>query len=217
MCLREVQGLVRIVVISDTHGWHEELDVQSGDVLIHCGDFEDLFAGDAGMLDRADAWLARQNFEKILCTGGNHDRELERRVRTGQQPLAHAHFLQESGLTIHGLKFWGAPWVPMLDGHAFFAEDKKLETAWSRIPEDVDVLITHTPPAGVLDRSSGEASLGCPFLTDALQRVKPRLHCFGHVHAAAGREDRDGTTFVNATSVDSRRDVVNPPFVIDLE
>ena len=116
-----------------------------------------------------------------------------------------------------GLKFWGAPWVPMLDGHAFFADDDDLKSAWSRIPYDVDVLITHTPPEGILDRSGAEESLGCPFLADALQRVKPRLHCFGHVHAAAGREDRDGTIFVNATSVDTRRDVVNPPFVIDLE
>lgn len=209
--------MVRIVGISDTHGWHEELGVLSGDVLIHCGDFEDLFAQDAGMLDRADAWLARQDFELILCTGGNHDRELERRVRAWQQPLANARYLQDSGVVFGGLKFWGAPWVPMLDDHAFFADDDDLNAAWARIPEDVDVLITHTPPAGVLDRSSGEASLGCPFLADALQRVKPRLHCFGHVHAAVGREDRNGTIFVNATSIDTRRDVVNPPFVIDLE
>ena len=63
-------------MISDTHGWHEELGVLSGDVLIHCGDFEDLFTRDAGTLDRADAWLARQDFGLILCTGGNHGREL---------------------------------------------------------------------------------------------------------------------------------------------
>lgn len=209
--------MVRIVVISDTHGRHEKLGVLSGDVLIHCGDFEDLFAEDAGMLDRADAWLARQNFELILCTGGNHDRELERRVRAWRQPLANARFLQDSGLEFRGLKFWGAPWVPMLDGHAFFAEDKKLQAAWSRIPDDVDVLITHTPPEGVLDESSGEARLGCPFLADALRRVKPRLHCFGHVHGSAGREERGGTTFVNATSVDPRREIMHSPCVIDLE
>lgn len=204
-------------MISDTHGWHEELGVLSGDVLIHCGDFEDLFTRDAGMLDRTDAWLARQDFGLILCTGGNHDRELERRVRAWQQPLANARYLQDTGVEFGGLKFWGAPWVPMLECHAFFADDDDLRSAWSRIPYDVDVLITHTPPEGILDRSGAGESLGCPFLAVALQRVKPRLHCFGHVHAAAGREDRDGTIFVNATSVDTRRDIVNPPFVIDLE
>ena len=116
-----------------------------------------------------------------------------------------------------GLKFWGSPWVPMLDGHAFFAEDKRLQALWSRIPDDVDVLITHTPPEGILDTSSDGLGLGCPYLAETVKRLKPRLHCFGHVHSAAGRHDADGTIFVNATSVDSRQGVVNPPFMIDLE
>lgn len=209
--------MVRIVVVSDTHGEQEELGTLEGDVLIHCGDFEDLFTDDPGVLDRVDVWLARQRFQEIICTGGNHDRELERRVRTGMQPLANAHYLQDSGFEFGGLNFWGSPWVPMLDGHAFYADDNKLKVAWSRIPDDVDVLITHTPPEGILDTSSRGAGYGCPYLAETVRHFKPRLHCFGHVHAAAGRLDVDGTIFVNATSVDTRRGGVNPPTVIDLD
>lgn len=58
------------------------------------------------------------------------------------------------------------------------------EAPWKdRIPRDIDVLITHTPPKYHLD-----VNLGCPSLLSEIWRVKPRLHIFGHVHSGHGRE-----------------------------
>lgn len=211
---------MKIVVISDTHGGHEALGVLSGDVLIHCGDFEHLFALDARALAAVDAWFGKQRFEHILCIGGNHDLDLERRVGGGsepsERPFRNAQYLQDSGFVYRGVRFHGAPWVPMLDGHAFFADDRALAAAWSRIPNDVDVLITHTPPAGILDESSTGLKLGCRHLSERLAALSPRLHCFGHVHASAGHRTIGGTTYVNASSVNSAFKVVHPPFTIEL-
>ncbi|MFK7945701.1 MAG: metallophosphatase domain-containing protein [Paracoccaceae bacterium] len=207
---------MRVVVVSDTHGAHEDLGILEGDVLIHCGDHENLFTPNAGILDAIDDWFARQRFSLILCTGGNHDIELQRRVATGRSPFRNAIYLQDEAVTFRGLKFWGAPWVPVLSGHAFFADDAMLAAAWAGIPEDVNVLITHTPPAGVLDVSSAGIALGCEHLAARLAQIRPMLHCFGHVHASAGTRRVAGTTFANATSVNSKYQIARPAWGIDL-
>ncbi|MEM7507883.1 MAG: metallophosphoesterase [Pseudomonadota bacterium] len=203
---------MKIVVISDTHGGHERLGQLEGDILIHCGDVEHLFRDDALALQRVDNWFARQNFEQILCIGGNHDLSMEDEARGGRQPFRHATYLQDAALTYRSVKFYGAPWVPMLAGHAFFAEAPELATAWGKIPDDVDVLITHTPPAGILDVSSQGMVLGCKHLAKRLQNLSPRLHCFGHVHASVGSRVIRATTYVNATSVNSDFQIAHPPF-----
>jgi len=64
---------MQLVVISDTHGKHEELGSLEGDVLVHCGDFCDGFRRDPRDLERVDAWFASQRFELVLCVAGNHD------------------------------------------------------------------------------------------------------------------------------------------------
>jgi Icc-related predicted phosphoesterase len=207
---------MKIVIISDTHGGHEALGNLRGDVLIHCGDIEHLFKPDDQAIEKMDDWFGRQQFDHILCTGGNHDLTLEGLVRSGKQPFRNATFLHDAEMVIDGIKFYGAPWVPQLENHAFFADERALDEAWSRIPEDVDVLITHTPPAGVLDMSSRGAMLGCARLARRLKAVKPVLHCFGHVHASAGSRVRGATTYVNASSVNSSFEIAVAPFEFDL-
>ncbi|OHW97074.1 metallophosphoesterase domain-containing protein 2 [Colletotrichum incanum] len=50
----------------------------------------------------------------------------------------------------------------------------------------LDVVVTHGPPNGVLDRTATGSRLGCPDLLTAVARAKPRLHCFGHVDRGWG-------------------------------
>lgn len=208
---------MKIVIISDTHGNHNQLGPLCGDVLIHCGDMENLFNRDDQALQKIDHWFGQQHFDHVLCTGGNHDLMLEAQVRAGHTPLfRNATFLNGTEITINGIKFFGAPWVPELERHAFYADDDMLRQAWSRIPQDVDVLVTHTPPAGMLDVSSGGASLGCVHLKDRLKAIRPKLHCFGHVHASSGMRKRKGVTFINASSVNSDFEIAVPPFEFEI-
>ena len=55
------------------------------------------------------------------------------------------------------------------------------------VPNNVDIIMTHGPAYGILDRCS-EGHVGCPNLLHALRRVKPLLHCFGHIHDGYGTE-----------------------------
>ncbi|MFL9842417.1 metallophosphatase domain-containing protein [Sphingomonas sp. ST-64] len=189
-------------MISDTHGRHEALSLPPGDLLIHCGDMFNL-GGDSGSIREMDEWFGRQKFKLILCTGGNHDRELQSALAQNPQPFANAHLLSDALIRFQGLSIYGAPWVPDLPGHAFFRSAAALVEHWSTIPASPDILITHTPPKDVLDRSSRGRSHGCGALARELTRVAPRVHCFGHVHASVGQSSIGETLFINASSIES--------------
>lgn len=68
--------------------------------------------------------------------------------------------------------------------HASGAEN--VATERSTIPKLVDIVMTHAPASGILDKLSDGRSRGCPHLLRAIRRVKPKLHCFGHVHDSNG-------------------------------
>lgn len=207
---------MKLTIISDTHGEHQKLGRMSGDVLIHCGDMFNMFNQSEDDLDLMDTWFGEQEFDLIVCTGGNHDFELQKRSRYSDRPFRNAVYLEGRSHQHKGVKFFGAPWVPELLGQAFFTGDNLLAEKWSHIPDDVDVLITHTPPAGVLDVSSRGFTLGCEHLLAAIERTKPRVHCFGHVHASSGIHQEGSITFVNAALVNSNYRLSRQPYVIEL-
>ena len=115
-----------------------------------------------------------------------------------------------------GLKIYGSPWCPDLSGFAFYAPEPDLVSRWSEIPSGIDILVTHTPPHGVLDvPSAGGVHLGCPHLRRAVSRIQPQLHVFGHVHASYGEYRVDEVRFVNAAVVGGRDfEVRNPPVTL---
>jgi Icc-related predicted phosphoesterase len=204
---------MRIVIVSDTHGRHEEYGVLEGDVLIHCGDGSDSAAQSVEALDE---WFGRQRVDHVLAVGGNHDFEILRRVRAGAQVFRHARFLLDETVEIGELHFHGSPWLPQLFGWAFFAKDEVLAARWGEIPANTDVLITHTPPKGILDLDRGGFSYGCALLRERLTQIAPRLHCFGHIHASGGVLEGSPTTSVNASAVSHTQPELRAPAVFDL-
>jgi Icc-related predicted phosphoesterase len=207
---------MRIVIISDTHCRHEELGLLRGDVLIHCGDSGNGFAAHATDVDRLDDWLGRQTFDRILCVGGNHDFELEKRSKATAPSLRNAVYLQDHSIHYRGVHFYGAPWVPELVTWAYYLPANEICERWNRIPAETDVLITHTPPLGILDRNRSGRSCGCPDLAERLADLRPRIHCFGHIHASAGSIELGRTTYVNASMVDSQYHIARRPFEFDI-
>lgn len=207
---------MKITIISDTHNQHEGFESLGGDVFIHCGDMFNLAdRGDEHLL-RMDEWFGAQNFDLILCTGGNHDFVLHDSSRRNAEPFGNAVYLEDRQYEFEGFVFYGAPWTPMLSAHAYYQSDGELSVTWSRIPGDTDVLITHTPPFGILDVSSRGMVLGCKHLANAAARVAPAIHCFGHVHHSAGSVRQNGTVYVNASSVNSTMKLARDPIVLEI-
>lgn len=193
-----MQKMASLCIISDTHRKHREITVPACDILIHCGDFCSFQREDLQTLNDVDAWFSEAPAKHVLCVGGNHDFLLE----TREFRFANAQLLQDRGVEISGLTFYGTPWCPELSGFAYFATTDELIDRWKQIPSGIDVLITHTPPYGILDLpTSGAIHVGCPYLLEELKRVRPRLHVFGHVHASRGRNKTQATHYINASIV----------------
>ena len=53
---------------------------------------------------------------------------------------------------------------------------------------NIDVMMTHGPPLGVLDKIRTGDMVGCEHLLRAARRCRPRLHCFGHIHEGWGAQ-----------------------------
>lgn len=205
----------RVVCLSDTHGRHAELDVPDGDLLVLAGDVTR--RGRPDELADLDAWLARLPHPHKVVIAGNHDFLFETDPPRARSLIRSATYLQDEGVTLCGLRVWGSPWQPAFFDWAFnLPRGDALREVWAAVPDRLDVLVTHTPPRGVLDRTSRGQAVGCDDLLDAVVRTRPRLHVFGHIHEAAGTLERDGTIFVNASACTLSYVPSNPAIVVDL-
>jgi Icc-related predicted phosphoesterase len=209
---------MRIVIISDTHGKHLELPILAGDVLIHCGDFCDGFRVDIDDLRRIDEWFGTLDFEKIIAVGGNHDFAAQANHSRNQTVLENAEYFVDEAIRYQGVNFYGSPWIPDLSGWAYFMPDDQRRIAWEKIPDNTDVLITHTPPLGILDKPRSGKSVGCAHLRARLDDLNNlKAHCFGHIHASYGSTTQGDRTYFNASAVNSNFEIENPPFVFEIE
>jgi predicted phosphodiesterase len=206
---------MRIVCLSDTHGMHERIAVPDGDVLLHAGDFTGL--GELREIEAFNAWLGRLHHRHKVVIAGNHDFLFERNPSLARSLLSSATYLEDSGVELDGLRFWGSPWQPRFFDWAFNLDrGEPLRRKWALVPGQIDVLVTHGPPRGVLDRTSTGEQAGCEELATALARIRPRVHVFGHIHEGYGQLERDGTRYVNACNCDLAYRPVQRPFVVDL-
>lgn len=206
---------MKFVLISDTHGQHRQLKLPKGDVIIHAGDFCDF--GNQNQIYDFLNWYKELDFEYKILIGGNHDFFA---AEYPKQFLEHLPkeitYLNDSGLSIDYIKIWGSPVQPDLVGWAFGKKrGVEMRYHWDLIPQDVDILVTHSPPFGILDQSRSCQSLGCEMLTKRLGKLNLKFHIFGHIHASYGMETIGNTTFINASNMDSTKGLVNPPVVFD--
>lgn len=116
------------------------------------------------------------------------------------------------------LNIFGSPWQPEFCDWAFnLPIGADLKAKWDLIPTETDLLITHGPPFGVLDLCDSGDRAGCPDLLNTVkERVKPRLHVFGHIHETYGTFSDGHTLFVNASTCNLQYRPNNAPIVVNL-
>lgn len=208
---------LRIVSISDTHGKHAKVRLPDGDVLIHAGDF--MTYGDRlSEIASFNHWLSKQPHRHKVVIAGNHDLLLESDPSLARAQLTAAIYLENSAVEIEGLHIWGSPQQPRFLDWAFNVDrGPAIRQYWNKIPTKTDILITHGPPFGILDKiaPSGE-HLGCEELAIAVQRVRPKLHVFGHIHGGRGTCEHDGTKYLNAAVLDENYRIASSPQVVTL-
>jgi Icc-related predicted phosphoesterase len=206
---------MRIVLISDTHGLHRQLEVPGGDLLIHAGDFT-FYSKPPSVISDFNNWLGSLPHRHKVVVPGNHEYILEEPRNRGT--ITNATLLVDSGVEVEGLKIWGSPTTPLYGGAFGMSRPEDRKRHWEQIPDDLDILITHGPPFAILDHGgSAERREGCPQLLEAVFRAFPRLHVFGHIHAGYGTLRTSDTIFVNASLLGDSGNLDRKPIVIDLQ
>ena len=188
--------------MADTHGFQKMLQVPDGDLLIHAGDLTQ--RGTFPQLEEVRDWLLSLPHAHKIVIAGNHDFALEDHRERARKifgpPLT---YLEDELATVAGLKIWGSPWQPWFHSWAFnLQRGPDIDAKWRLIPRGVDVLVTHGPPAGYGDKCADGERVGCADLLRHLERVKPRLHLFGHIHEDRGEWQVGPTRVVNVTTAE---------------
>lgn len=241
------ENKIIIDCIADLHG--ELPDLKGGDLLIVAGDLtatdsvEDYIDFKNWILPYAGASGSKgesPRYSKIIIIGGNHDNRIQNKrdgfdlyfAKDKSSPIA---YLEDSGTEFEGLKIWGSPWTRTFEGmnprcKAFTLDtEEELAKKWALIPDDVDILVTHSPAAGLRDLLAPRAdekdagirkSVGSMSLLRRIGYIdrdgdgKRRLLVCGHIHGSRGtahyyswKHDRNNWKIVNASYVN---DVFEP-------
>lgn len=193
---------MKLALLSDTHGRHPRLTLPPHvDLIVHAGDFTKR-GGERETIAFLD-WLASFDAPKVLVAG-NHDRFAEA-APEAMDALCRARdirYLVHESTDVAGLRIFGSPWVPRFRNMAFNLDrNAPLAAKWETLPRELDLLITHGPPHGTLDRIVLGRHVGCEALRDALVGRRVPVHVFGHIHEARGElvhEDRRSLNVANA-------------------
>lgn len=237
---------MKITFISDTHNRHKEIDCGKGDILIHCGDATGRGQSGEIEPFLKWFGSQNFNF-RILIAGNHDwgfEREPERYEKMCAK--YGVHYLNDFGMTVkcpwtqEEIKIWGSPVQPEFCNWAFNRRISKdlevdlyhypgkvhpwIKPHWDKIPDDTDILITHGPPKGILDAVQNAfhgrdriAHVGCPHLKEAIKRVKPKVHAFGHIHEQHGILVDDDIMYINASQLNDRYNVNYKPVEIEWE
>ncbi|WP_349292887.1 MULTISPECIES: metallophosphoesterase [unclassified Marinobacter] len=210
---------MRIVCISDTHSLHRQIpEIPDGDVLVHAGD--SLGQGTLDNVEDLNEWLGALPHRHKIVIAGNHDWAFQETPALAREALTNAVYLEDSGIEIEGVRFWGSPWTPTFMDWAFMLErGKALCDKWALIPDNTDVLITHGPPKGFGDEANLGfkcQSAGCEQLLDRIQQLALKAHIFGHIHEGYGEYRLGNTRLVNASTCTLRYQPCNAPVVLEI-
>jgi Icc-related predicted phosphoesterase len=209
---------MKIVLFSDIHA-NQTTHIPPCDILIFCGDFSY-----QGRIEETIAflnWFEQQPAKHRIFISGNHDflgYQNPGLFRSLVKERKNIYYLEDSGIEIKGLKIWGLPWTPIFNEWAFMLADESpaMEQRMSVIPTGLDLLISHGPPYGVLDRTVDGEFAGGKSLTQAILDKKPKYVVCGHIHEAYGTSVLGDSIIINCSVLNERYYMVNIPVIITL-
>jgi Icc-related predicted phosphoesterase len=190
---------MRLALISDTHGMLPPLP-EAADVIIHAGDI----GPDRGVMqwwEKDFAEWSREFPGDIYMTFGNHDfRWPPLSILPGNVEI----IVDAQKILWDGTKIWFSPWSPTFGNWAWMADEDTLAAAYAQIPDDTNILVSHSPAYDLLDRVMEGEAVGSKALRDRLNTL-PELKALvcGHIHESAGALTwGKGVKILNVASVD---------------
>lgn len=246
---------MRIVHASDIHGHFDEVQISECDIFAYTGDIGDRVTS-VDDLKKFLEWMMAAPAKVRVWIPGNHDHILDptwvdkmRDKGSVEGLLALQKYLDAKELiskynvkyllnrdyVYEGVKFYGSPYSPSFhrERWAFNADrGEEIMKHWNKIPSDVNVLLTHTGPLGIMDvvptdrRSDWhkDGHVGCENLGEVIKNrlIKLKLHCFGHIHDNYGIQllkvsNTRSVLFSNGACVSNQtKIIINKPLIINL-
>jgi Icc-related predicted phosphoesterase len=216
---------MKITFISDTHNKHKLIteDLPGGDLLIHAGDISSM--GYEHEIREFCKWFSGiNNYTHKVFIAGNHDWGFQKNVEKVNEILSFYSkiiYLQDDSIIIGSdelVNVYGSPWQPEFLNWAFNLPRKgnELKERWDKIPKSTDILITHGPAHGYVDRVIGEyENLGCELLAEKIKEVKPKIHICGHIHSGYGYTFDGDTHYINASVLNEQYAYTNKPLSVE--
>lgn len=239
---------VKFVAISDTHNHPlDAMNIPDADVIIHSGDAT--MRGTVPEVGKFARDFGQLKHKIKIFVAGNHDWLFQKEPYIARKLMEEngVTYLEDEAATIFrdgtlvthcitpgpdSVVVWGSPWQPEFCNWAFNVKrGPDIQAKWDLIPAGIDVLVTHGPPYGILDRAPrgfreedwGEQELefyservGCHHLWETVKKIKPKVHVFGHIHADRGTMEQAGIKFINAAIMNENYDPTGKHFEFDL-
>lgn len=208
---------IKMCFISDTHTKHKKLIIPECDFLICSGDISSM--GYEHEIQNFLVWFNKQHARYKIFVAGNHDWLFERNRTLAKSLIPKGIiYLEDEAIEIEGFKFYGSPVQLEFCNWAFNRTEESLARYWEGIPDNTDILITHSPPFGILDELFNNGKhLGSSSLVDTVKnRVRPLIHIFGHIHSSHGVKNVDNILFINASNLNENYQLCYKPIIVDI-
>lgn len=234
--------MITICAISDMHGYLPD-DLPECDLLLIAGDVTPIWDHKVPyqttwLKEHFDNWLKAQKAKQIVGIAGNHDFALKEDLMLGHK-LSWTYLRNETTTVTIGdesLKIFGTPYSVRFGSWAFMLPDHQLsETIWEKMPNDIDILLTHGPMFGYGDTTEGYTmtktgwekgnKVGSVSLRNHLEYGKQERNAYpdlkllvcGHIHEAYGTYPINDTLICyNVSRVNVNIEPVNDPVVIKI-
>jgi Icc-related predicted phosphoesterase len=192
---------MKICCLSDTHQHHKKIKMPEVDMIIHAGDFT--YRGEYEEVKKFLQWYGEQKAKYKLLVCGNHEVEISKQPFQLLQQMCEnegIQILNNTHTVIQGLTIFGSPNSNKFGhGWAYNSTENELENIYASILPDTDVIITHGPAYGRLDRVLMGTHAGSMALAKRISELSNlKLHVTGHIHESRGTMIRNGVLTVNA-------------------
>jgi len=193
---------MKITCISDTHMHHKKIIMPETDMIIHAGDFT--YRGEMKEVTKFLQWYGEQQAKYKLLICGNHEVEISKQPFQVLQQMCENNGIQilnNTHTVIEGLTIFGSPNSGRFGhGWAYNSTEQELEEIYSKILPDTDIVITHGPAYGRLDKCLDGRRVGSLVLRKRLLELESlKLHVTGHLHESRGSLFQENYVTINAS------------------
>lgn len=243
---------MKIGLMSDLHGKLPEFN-EKVDVVCICGDIfplniqRDTIKSVVWFSREFVPWACDLDCEKVIFIAGNHDFALQNIVKNYFKNSSLSNdmeyielvssdlikdklmlpkkivYLQDTSYCFNHVKFYGTPWTPNLPTWAFYKDHDGLKSAFKNIPDDCDVLLSHSPgtesDVGTSMWIPGMPMFGCEELNDRVKETSIKFWAAGHVHTGNHHVNvlSNGVTRIaNVSLIDEDYRMNFEPLIIEL-